>query len=234
MCFNPLITWATAGLSISTAVIVKIKHKPASFYFPPAYFGFMEVLQGLMYTQLDSRPSPHFINILVYIAYAHVCFQPLVINYWLGSFIGEKKQEMYRFTLKLCFIGSLFLLARVFISGETPLCSSFESLCSSTPKVYYGLHHITWSLPLTAAGWAYVTPSIALHMFLFFMPGVLLGFWRLMFLFFILGPFLSSYITSNPSEQSSIWCVMGLWLLMITVFTALRKPPKFFFPDETQ
>lgn len=233
MCFTPLITWATAGLGISVGIIAKANHKPATLYLPPAFFGFMEILQGLMYTQLHN-PHEVFINILVYMAYVHVCFQPLAINYWLGSFISTKQQELYRFTLKLCFMGGLLLLARMFVTGGSPLCSSYETLCSATPEVYYGLHHIVWSLPLKGAGFAYVTPSIALHMFLFFIPGALLGFYRLMILFFIFGPYLASFISPNPSEQSSIWCVMGLWILVITILSTFSKPPRFLFPEKNK
>jgi hypothetical protein len=154
----------------------------------------------------------------------------LVINYWLGSFIGSKQQDTYRFTLKLCFAGGLLLLARLVITGASPLCPSEESLCYTTPTIFYGLYHVAWALPLKAAG--YVTPSIALHFFLFFIPGVFLGFYRLMALLFIFGPLLSSLITPIPSEQSSIWCVIGLWLLAITIVATFYKPPRFLFPEK--
>ena len=225
MCFDPLITWSTAGLGIATCVIAKVKKKPATLYFAPAYFGFMEILQGLMYTQLG-RPLSLFTNVLVYIAYAHVCFQPLVFNHWLGSFIGPEKKLIYRFTLQMCAFGGLFMLYRAFIT--LPLCPEYEALCSSTPKVYYGFHHIVWSLPLLAPGWKYLTPSIFSHFFLFFMPGVLLGLHRLVIVFFILGPIVSAIITPNVSEQFAIWCVIGLWLLTLTVWCSFKSPPKFF------
>lgn len=231
MCFNPTITWATAGLGLATFIVAKAKNKPSTLYFPPLYFGFMEVLQGLMFMQLN-HSSPFVIKFLVYLAYFHVCFQPLVFNYWLGYFIKPEQKKVYYFILKLCFAGGLFLLSRIFISDLTPLCQNYETLCSSKPQVFFGYHHIAWSLPLKAPGWQYITPSIALHMFLFFIPGVILGFYRLMLLFFILGPLLSSYITPNVSEQSSIWCVMGLWLLAITIFAVLFHPPRWLFPDK--
>ncbi|MFZ2315744.1 MAG: DUF5765 domain-containing protein [Gammaproteobacteria bacterium] len=230
MCFNPMITWATAGLGLATFILVKAKKKPATLYLPPLYFGFMEMLQGIMYTQINSD-SLFLVNFLVYFAYLHVCFQPLVVNYWLGYFIRPDQKKIYDFTLKLCFIGGLFLLSRVFVTGDAPLCNSFETLCSAKPEVFYGSHHIAWSLPLVAAGWKYFTPSIALHMFLFFIPGILFGFYRLMLLFFIFGPLLAAYITSNASEQSSIWCVIGLWWLVLTIFTAIYYPPRWLFPN---
>lgn len=231
MCFSPLVTWSTAGLGFATSLFAISKNKPATLYLPPAYFGFMEVLQGLMYIELHF-PSQWIVNILVYTAYIHVCFQPLVFNYWLGSFINPAKKAIYRFTLQLCFIGALFLLSRMFMSGATPLCNSYETLCSATPQVYYGFHHIVWSIPLAAGGFRYVTPSIFLHMFLFFMPGVLFGLYRLMIAFFVLGPLLAAYITPNVSEQSSIWCVMGLWLLVITIWASIANPPRFLIPRQ--
>jgi hypothetical protein len=229
MCFNPAITWGTAGLGIATFILAKVKQKPASLYFPPLYFGFMDILQGLMYIQLGP-PSILFLNILVYTAYIHVCFQPLVFNFWLGSFIQNQYQQIYRYTLKLCFVAGLFLLYRMFVTAASPLCSSYETLCHATPTIFYGEHHIAWALPLLGAGWHYITPSIALHMFLFFIPGLFMGLYRLMLIFFFLGPYLAAHITANPSEQSSIWCVMGLWLLAITIISVMYYPPRFLFP----
>lgn len=231
MCFNPSITWATAGLGISVAVFAKMQNKPVNLYIAPAYFGFMEILQGFMYWQVN-HPSTIIVNILVYLAYIHVCFQPLVFNFWLGAFISERQKAVYHFTLKLCAIGAVLLLSRMIFAGDSPLCSSYETLCAATPTVFNGNYHITWGLPLVGAGWNYVNPSIALHMFLFFIPGVLLGFYRLILVFFFLGPFLAAQITPIPSEESSIWCLMGLWLMAITVITAVYQPPRFFFPKK--
>lgn len=231
MCFNPLLTWITAGVGMTTVIAAWIKNKPANLYLPLAYFACMEVLQGLMYTQLNN-PSPLFARFLIYTAYFHVSFQPLAINYWLGSFISDSEKAVYHFTLKFSFIGGLFLLSRVYLTAAAPLCSSYETLCSATPTIFQGLHHISWSLPLTGAGWNYVHPSIALHMFLFFIPGVLLGFYRLMTIFFIFGPFLASILTPIPSEQSSIWCVIGLWLLAITILACWYQPPRFLIPKQ--
>lgn len=232
MCFDPLITWSTAGLGVATCLIARTKGKPASLYFAPAYFGFMEVLQGFMYTQLG-RPASLFSNLLVYIAYTHVCFQPLVFNHWLGSFIAEDKRAIHRFVLKLCAIGGLFMLYRA--HAIAPLCPPYEALCSPTPTVYYGFRHIVWSLPLLAPGWKYITPSIFTHMFLFFIPGALLGLGRLMLVFFLLGPVVSAYLTPNVSEQPAIWCVIGLWLLALTVWVSFgRQLPAFLIPRKSE
>jgi hypothetical protein len=231
MCFDPVITWSTAGLGLLTCLVAKRKKKAASFYFAPAYFGFMEVLQGLMYTQLGEPPNL-FMKILVYIAYMHVCFQPLVFNHWLGSFVAPDKKSIHTFVLKLCAVGGVFMLWRVF--NTVPLCPEYEALCSSAPKVYYGHHHIVWSLPLLAPGWKYATPSIFLHMFLFFVPGSVVGLFRLCAVFFVLGPILSAYITPNVSEQPAIWCVIGLWLLAVTVWTSFSKLPKFLVPADAR
>ena len=234
MCFDPVITWSTAGLGLLTCLVAKRKKKPATLYFAPAYFGFMEVLQGLMYTQLGASPNL-FMKILVYIAYTHVCFQPLVFNHWLGSFVVPDKKSIHAFTLKLCVIGGVFMLYRAFnippFGGtDVPLCPEYEALCSSTLQVYYGHHHIVWSLPLLAPGWKYATPSIFLHMFLFFIPGSVVGLYRLCIVFFVLGPIVSAYITPNVSEQPAIWCVIGLWLLAVTVWASFSKLPKFLVP----
>lgn len=187
----------------------------------------MEVFQGVMYTQLGQPPNM-LMKVLVYIAYAHVCFQPLVFNQWLGSFILPSKKPLHRFALQLCAVGGLFMLFRAFAS--TPLCPDYEALCSATPKVYYGHHHIVWSLPLLAPGWKYLTPSIFSHFFLFFIPGALLGLHRLVIAFFVLGPIVSAWITPNVSEQPAIWCVIGLWLLVITVWASFSDPPAFLVP----
>ena len=231
MCFSPLLTWMTASAGITAAIAVKLANKPANYSIPLVYFASMEILQGLMYTQVN-HPHSLFTSILIYLAYLNVSFQPLIINYWLGAFISKKQISTYYFTLKLSFIGGLLLLSRIVLFENTPLCSSYETLCSPTPIIFQGVRHIAWSLPLTGAGWNYVNPSIALHMFLFFIPGLLLGFYRLMITFFILGPYLATILSPLPSEQSSIWCVIGLWLLIITVLSCWHKPPRFLIPKQ--
>ncbi len=230
MCLNASVTWATAGLGIATFLFVKAKGKPACYYMAPLYFSLMEIIQGFMYIELTHQ-SPLFLRILVYLAYLHVCFQPLVFNYWLGIFIRKEQQQIYYFILKLCFVGGLLLFSRVFITDLTPLCSDIEALCNITQKIYYGHHHIAWSLPLQTAGLHYFTPSIALHMFLFFIPGILLGLYRLMLLMFVMGPLVSYLITPDVSEQPAIWCVIGLWLLLMTLWAALyHKLPNWLVP----
>ena len=227
MCFNPLITWTTAGLGIVTGIFLKSKHQPRSLYLPPIYFSCMEILQGLMYAQLHHKTAI-IVQILVYLAYVHVCFQPLVLNYWLGTFLNSKQKSLYIFTIKLCLVGGVLLLSRIFLLPNTPMCSTYETLCSPNgPHIFYGIRHIAWELSLKGAGWNYITPSIGLHMFLFFIPGIFLGFCRLMLLFFLAGPFLAAYLTPNASEQSSIWCVIGLWWLVITILFYYNKAPKW-------
>lgn len=70
MCFSPIVSWTTAALGITVGVIAKAKNKPATLYIPPAYFGFMEILQGLMYTQLHN-PIPYFPTLLIYVAISY-------------------------------------------------------------------------------------------------------------------------------------------------------------------
>ena len=235
MCFNPLITWSTAGLGLATGVFAYAKQKPATLYAPPAYFAFMEVLQGLMYTQLH-HPEAWIVKILVYTAYVHVCFQPFVFNYWLSSFMGQNPIDRntltrHSYALKLCLCGAMFMALRMFIIRDvTPLCSDYEALCKETPSVFFGEHHVAWALPLIGGGWNYLFPSIFLHMFLFFIPSLLNGHHRISISFFLLGPYLAAKITSNPHEQSSIWCVIGLWLLVLTVAAAFKKMPAFLLP----
>jgi hypothetical protein len=232
MCFNASVSWATAALGIATFIFAKFKGKQACYYVAPAYFGLMEIIQGLMYFELQ-HSSERSVIFLVYLAYLHVCFQPLVFNYWLGIFILPEKRQIYDFSLKLSFVGGLLLFSRIFVTDITPLCSSFEALCNATPKIYYGFHHIAWALPLTAPGWSYITPSIALHMFLFFVPGFLFGLYRFMLLMIIMGPFLSSLISVDSNEQPAIWCVIGLWLLALTVWAVLyNKLPRWLLPSQ--
>src|SRR3990167_6425792 len=109
MCFSPLLTWMTASAGITAAIAVKLANKPANYSIPLVYFASMEILQGLMYTQVN-HPHSLFTSILIYLAYLNVSFQPLIINYWLGAFISKKQISTYYFTLKLSFIGGLLLL----------------------------------------------------------------------------------------------------------------------------
>ena len=223
MCFNATISWGTAAVGLSASIFLWMKHRPRTAWLPLAYFACMEILQGLMYTQLG-HPMSLFGGCLITVAYVHVCFQPLVFNYWLGTFILPHNRQAYQFTLRLCFIGGLFLLSRMWTTELSPLCDSWEALCAKKAIIFYGQHNIAWALPLKAGGFDYVTPSLFLHMFLFFIPGLLLGVPRLVILMFLGGPWLASFISSIPSEQSSIWCIIGLWMLVVTMLRAPAEP----------
>ena len=219
-------SYAISAAAIGGAIYLKKAQEPKRAYIPILYFASMEALQGTQYFFVDqcNHPANAF---LVYVAWAHVAFQPLFFNIWLSYFIPDKQvaEHFLRFVGKLCFIAGLFQLGRLYV-GVWPLCQAgIEYFCGPSPCAYSGNFHVAWQIPLRYGGFFYITPSIFIHFFLYFIPGLIVGRYWIIFLMGLTGPVLSLIITSDINEQPVIWCFFATVQLMLT-YKLFRKKQK--------
>lgn len=100
-------------------------------------------------------------------------------------------------------------------------------MCSIRWCLVSGDWHIAWEVPLNdlwapirhLTGWAVEFPA---YMFSVFILPLFYGMWRFVIFQFFAGPFISSYLTSNPNEIPAIWCLFSIGLLMIGMSPVLR------------
>lgn len=108
-------------------------------------------------------------------------------------------------------------------------CARFDAMCGQELCTYVpstgagGSGHLAWSLPLLPS--SYFAPNSALHFFVFFMPGLVLGRHlvdRLMIPVLLLsGPLVSMWLSASPAangrppasyahEWPSVWCMLSV------------------------
>lgn len=215
MCFSMEMSYGISAAAALSAYALHRKGAPKSASVPVFYFGAMEAIQGTQYLVINQ--CGHGLNVfLIYLAYLHICFQPYVFNLWVTFFIENKKKAeiFWKYTSRLCLIGAAFMLSRVWIGPYNMCPAGSEVFCAIDPCAYTGNLHISWQLPLRDAG--YLTPSIFIHFFLWFVPAIVIGKLWLSALIFATGPVLSKIMTDDINEQPVIWCIFSTIQMLIT------------------
>lgn len=112
-------------------------------------------------------------------------------------------------------------------------CGKFDALCGRQLCTYKplpgqgGSGHLAWSLPLLPS--TYFLPNAALHFFVFFMPGFVMGRHLVDYLMFpvllLTGPLVSMWLSATPAttgaaagalsasyghEWPSVWCMLSV------------------------
>lgn len=197
------------------------------------YFGFIEFLQVAQYMVVEQCDNPAN-QIMTYIAYIHIAFQPLVVNNYFWADYKVRCPDLTRFILRMCTLGGVMMLMRLpgmplgwlgdrvheIIPDLPPssmagkACGYLESSCAPTLCSIKGggMGHVSWGVPLLPA--TYFIPGGFIHFFLFFVPTLLAGAGvrrKLMVGTLIIGPLLSMWMTKGdaktyPLEWPTIWC----------------------------
>lgn len=187
---------------------------------------------------------------LTFLGFVHICFQPYFSAKLSCAFVRRPENTaQFKLVQRLQLVGAGLLLWRylgTFITAETMQSWGFSatnafdaSMWVASPEwlsgpalcTYFGFKHLAWSVPFTPA--TYYSPSMALHMFLMFVPFFVLDMgslaknainWIAGVLLFLTGPVLADYLTPNKQEAASIWCffsicqVVGLVAMTVVKF----------------
>ncbi len=156
--------------------------------------GIMELLQWGSYQVIDDCSSS--VNRMLTLAsYAHVCFNPLMINvyFFVRPHDMRTRRELVHFILALSAAGGVLLLLRLPGSPAGALgnllhpaipdvpptaaagsaCGATEHMCGRRTCSIQGAYHLAWSIQLLPA--TYYLPTAQLHFFLMFVPGLIAG-----------------------------------------------------------
>ena len=206
MCwsFTASIIFTTIGLLAS---IYLIKKKDDKFlWIPLIYFSLMELLQVFTYLYLNQCDLP--INqILTYLGYLHITFQPFFINMFFMHFIPKyvrKKIEGYVYAL--CFVFSILMLIKVYPFAWAEACRIGSTLCGPQICASSGSWHLAWALPQKNFG---LIISLAYAISVFILP-LLYGAWKINIYHILLGPLVARLLSANPNEWPAVWCLFSI------------------------
>jgi len=229
MCwsFTASIVFTSIGLLASTYLIIK-KEDPY-LWIPMIYFSLMELLQVFTYVYLNQCGLP--INqMLTYIAYLHIAFQPFFINMIMLHFIPKEFRDKIKgYVFAICFAATILMLIKVYpFAWAEPCKAGISSMCGQSLCSMSGNLHLAWFLPLSDFGaiFGYAYPFTMLILPLIY------GAWRMSVYFFITGPFLVKFLTNNPNEFPAVWCLFSVAILIIILIPPLKrqfKAKKWYF-----
>jgi hypothetical protein len=204
------------------------------------YFTSMEILQALQYSYIaeslhDDQCNHPMNRFLTSVGLLHICFQPYVIN-MMSQYSQQttKKIQLFheRFVIikRMCLVIGTWLFVRHLIGlrQETGIVGvdSTEWLQCDKLCTYKGNLHLAWAVPM--ADVSYYMPSSNAHLFFMFVPAMLMYENKRMvitqIIFFITGPLLAAYITSNLMEQASIWCFFSIFQCALCFYDCVKNP----------
>ena len=176
----------------------------------------MELLQVFTYLYLNQCDKPAN-QILTYLGYLHIAFQPFFMNMLLLYFIPKKvKDKISGFVYAISFAVAILILIRVYPFLWAEACKvGTDWLCGTNLCSTAGNWHLAWQIPLKNVGFVF---TYAYAFGLFVLP-LIYGSWKLNLYHIMVGPVLVRLIADSPNEIPAIWC-----LLSIAIFIAIVSP----------
>jgi len=220
MCwsFTASIIFTTIGLLASIYLIRKKDDK--FLWIPLIYFSLMELLQVFTYVYLNQCDLP--INqILTYLGYLHIAFQPFFINMVFMHFIPKhvkKKIECYVYTI--CFASSILMIVQAYPFAWAKVCEAgVSAMCGTQLCSVSGTWHLAWMIPYKDFGWLF---ALAYTLPAFIVPFIY-GSWKINIYHILLGPLLARLLSANPNEWPAVWCLLSIAFILAIFIPKLRK-----------
>lgn len=190
-----------------------------------AYFlAIMEFIQYLLYKYLDTCNDTN--KWLSVAAWIHISWQPFFVNL-LSSAFAPNKQKEYNIILLLCSVFAIANMIRIrelsIIYKEKDKCDNKGDttvLCQTKTCSFEGQYHVAYGFNLNSADTNSYTPSMFMHIFLIFIPAILLG-PRSIALVHAIIAILSGLFITKAGEVAAVWCVNAMVLMIFTLYAIL-------------
>lgn len=224
MCWSVATSVTSAGAGIATTIYLFKKKEKSSVWLTVFYFSLMEILQAISYIWVGEC-GLQANKLLTELSYIHISFQMPVINYFAFNFVSNKVRRSWEgIIIKLSFVASFLMLSKLIIPkivtvAPEYICSNIGyGMCGVDTCTYLGNWHLAWDLRLLGGD-----PYNLLYGIPVFIFPLLYGNWRFAFYLAITGPLLTRFLTNKPNESPAIWCLFAVALIMLGLFTPLRK-----------
>jgi hypothetical protein len=219
MCWNfaASIIFTTLGLIAATYLIIKKDDK--YLWIPFIYFSLMELLQVFTYLYLNQCDLPAN-QVLTYLSYLHIAFQPFFMNMIFMHFIPKKvRANISLYVYTACFAATILMLLKAYPFPWAEPCKIGTSFCGTQLCSVSGKLHLGWMLPKVNLGFI-ITYAYAFSVFL--LPFIY-GSWKTGAFQIIFGPILAKMLTNNPIEWPAVWCLFSIAIFMVIFIPKLRK-----------
>ena len=234
MCWSGEASGVLAAAGFGTAAYVAWKGESKELWVPLTYFAAMELLQAATYIYIDQCDLPPN-QILTLLGYLHIAFQPFFANMVAMYFIPEQvKQRIQVWVYTLCAVSAVAILIKLYPFAWAGKCIiGVEGFCGDQACSVSGDWHIAWQLPLNGLlshdispfnwfSFNYGLHAIAYILAAFLLP-VIYGSWRFVGFPYLVGPWISDLLTSDPNEYCAVWCLFSIALCVSVIKTPIRK-----------
>ena len=210
MCWSGEASLCVATLGVSGAFWARSRGSPVGRWGTVLYFSAMELLQAATYVVIDRCGLPAN-QWLTRLSYAHIAFQPFLINLLAMSLVpSDKARRIRRWVFAICGVGTAVMLSKLYVPSAAWSCDpAVLPLCGANTCSFRGDWHIAWRLYLNAFDGSFLC---------YFIPAFLLplfyGSWRWTLYHFLVGPLAAFFLTSNKDEMPAIWCLTSIGFLL--------------------
>jgi hypothetical protein len=190
-----------------------------------AYFiAIKEFIQYLLYKYLDTCNDVN--KWLSVAAWIHISWQPFFVNLFASAFAPNKQNE-YNIVLSLCIVFAIINMTRIrelsiFFKDED-ICDNkgdTNKLCQNKTCSIEGQYHLAYGFKLISADTNVYTPSIFMHLFLMFIPAMILGPRSIALVNGIIAILPGLFIIKS-GEVAAVWCVNAMVLMIFTLYAIL-------------
>jgi len=229
MCWSFGASAILAILGLAGSLYLALKKSSSLLWIPIGYFALMEIIQAASYLYLNDCSSP--INqLLTFLGYIHITFQPFFINMITMYFIPKKvRHKISGYVYALCFISAVLMLIKVYPFNWAGACiPGAEALCGINLCSLSGNWHLAWNIPFNRL------PIGGIHMIAVFILPLIYGAWKPTFYSALFGPILASLLTNNINEVPIIWCLFSVALLLAIFIKPIMnwlRAKKWYFWD---
>ncbi|MBW2996508.1 hypothetical protein KY332_04380 [Candidatus Woesearchaeota archaeon] len=231
MCWTLSISILMAVIGFAAAGYLFYKKESKLLWIPMAWFGLMETLQAFTYFTLGNCTPSN--QVLTYLSYLHIAFQPFFINAIVLYFIPERtRKNIIGWVFTLAFVATIFMLVKLYPFAWAGQCAPGTVLCGENLCSVEGNFHLAWQIPFNDFGGIISIFMLIAYPFVVFVLPFIYGSWKAASFNILAGPVLAYALTNNPNEWPAVWCLLSVAYVSIVLFPKLRnklKVKKWYF-----
>jgi len=232
MCWSFGASAILAIIGLAVSLYLAFKKRSASLWVPIVYFALMEVIQAATYLVLNDCSSPAN-QLLTFLGYIHIVFQPFFINMFTMFFIPKKtRDKIYGYVYAVCFICTVLMLIKLYPFDWAGTCiPGVDGMCGTTICSVSGNWHLAWNIPFNGISMRFL---LSPYMFAMFILPLIYGAWRVVLYGVAFGLIPTYFLTSNINERPTVWCLLSIVLMLavfIKPFMKWLRAKKWYFWD---